>query len=124
MLPARRFTRWIWATYQTLTLLQWVFALPIGASGLAATPVIGAVAGWPIWVQALLSSIVAILWLTLFTWRVRVMSEQRSGEGRPTQSQSASGAGRDISQWLFRDTLAKLIHADKVPYASLVADVC
>lgn len=88
----------MWTTYQTLSFAQWLVALPIGSSRLAALPVIGAVSGWPIWVQILVSAFVAVGWLTVIAWLLNRFNKRKESAATPTLSQTASGAGGDILQ--------------------------
>jgi len=78
----RKFFEWIWATYQTMSLFQWLIALPIWGVGASAIPIIGVIKSWPIWLLAIVSAIVAFLWMTILTW---VMSNFNSMKKQETK---------------------------------------
>lgn len=100
----RRFFQWIWSTYETMSLSQWLIALPIWGAGVSAVPIIGIISGWPIWLLAIVSAVAAFLWLTIVTWVVRPYRTAARQEAEPIQtakatsnSAAATGSGTAVN---------------------------
>lgn len=89
--------------------------LPIGGAGMSAVPVLGAVNGWPLWVQVLASGVVAFMWLTLLSWVINLFkrkpkaaspghSQTQSDSPGAQQQQAQSGSNSPITQIQTGDT--------------------
>jgi hypothetical protein len=87
-----------------MSLSQWLIALPIWGAGVSAVPIIGTISGWPIWLLAIVSAVVAFLWLTIVTWVVRLYRPAARQETEPIQianatcnSAAATGSGTAVN---------------------------
>jgi hypothetical protein len=93
------FFKWLWATYETLSFFQWLMVLPIGGGGISALPLIGAISGWPLWIQVVTSAGAALVWLTLLTWLIDRFKHKPSTPTASTHGQGASAASQSgVSQ--------------------------
>lgn len=87
--------KWLWASYKTLRLWQWLAALPIGGGGWG---LLAAFTNLPLWQQALLAAGIALIWLTFAT---RLFQKQEKNTVEQTQSgleNQQANAGGDVTQ--------------------------
>jgi len=54
-------------------------------------PIIGFISGWPIWLVAIVSAVVAFLWLTIVTWSVRLYRPTVRQKVESIQTANATG---------------------------------
>mgnify|MGYP001615922878 CR=1 FL=1 len=93
-----RFLKWLWASYETLALWQWLAALPIGGGGWG---VMATFTNIPLWQQALIAAGIALIWLTVWAFASRLFHKKERNPVAPTQSGSdnqQAHAGGDVTQ--------------------------
>lgn len=92
--------RWIWASYQALAAYQWLLGLGSGAGG-GWLLVLNFASDWPLWGQLIAAAGVALGWLTVLSWLLRMFGKPTNPTAR-TQSAGPQSpqaiAGRDITQ--------------------------
>lgn len=96
----RAAAKWAWAWYEVLTLWQWLTGLPFGGVVWA---MLATTANWPLWVQALISLVIAFIWLTALSGVVRMFSRpSKKDQGSQSQDNSPGAqqaeSGRDTYQ--------------------------
>lgn len=80
--------KWLWASYETLALWQWLTALPIGG---ALMGVLQYTSSWPIWTQGIVAAIVALVWLTILAFAQRLFA-RRDEQGMKQSQKNSPGA--------------------------------
>jgi hypothetical protein len=97
------FFRWVWATWEALSLYQWLVAVPVVGAGMSAIPILSTIYGWPLWLQIIASAVVALAWPLLVTGLFSIKRQPEAehqfslSQQRATGSQQAYG-GRDSFQ--------------------------
>ncbi len=97
-----RVLRWLWASYEALTLWQWLVGLSSGG-GIGGLAVLNFASEWELWQQALLAAGVAFLWLSVISWLLRFFrrpptAASSQSQVRSPKAQQAGRAGGDIIQ--------------------------
>jgi len=114
---------WLGATYEALSLQQWLFALPFGGGGVAAMPILGAINDWPLWVQALAAGGVALMWLTILGWIAKQFGPKDPKPVGPTSTVTGPGSAVNIEDSdINGDVVGRdkaggdIVHGDKEVY--------
>ncbi len=94
--------RWIWASYEVLTLWQWAVGLAIGGGGLGVMHSLQATTSWPFLVKVLVAAVIAFVWLTLLAFSRR-SSQPKEGSRMESKQDDSPGAqqghaGGDLAQ--------------------------
>ena len=68
---------------------------------MSATPLLGVINDWPLWVQVLASAVVALMWLTFLTWVINLF--KRESKSLPAGSIQAQTESPGATQQLLTD---------------------
>ena len=93
--------RWIWASWETLSLWQWLTGPPVGAAGFGGLKMLEFTASWPLGVLALVSAGIALVWLTFWGWLLRRQEPSltdRQLQEHSTHAQQAANTGGNVTQ--------------------------